>query len=98
MDIEAKREEPVAWISYNVLTKKEQIGRMPIQSLQAGVYKHTPLYASPPPAREPTDEMIEAAKQVYYAPPDDASDDDNGVTDLVRAMLIAADQAQRGKK
>lgn len=36
---------PVAWISFNVLTGQECFGRMPIQSLQPGAYKHTPLYA-----------------------------------------------------
>lgn len=43
----APAQEPVAWISYNVLTKSERIERLPVQSLQPGVYKHTPLYAAP---------------------------------------------------
>jgi hypothetical protein len=36
--------EPYAWSSFNTLTQKERIERLPVQSLQTGVYKHTPLY------------------------------------------------------
>lgn len=45
---EASREQqPAAWISYDTVMHKERIDRMPITSLQPGVYKHTPLYAAP---------------------------------------------------
>lgn len=40
--------EPAAWISHNTLTGREHIGRLPVQSLQPGVYKHTKLYATTP--------------------------------------------------
>lgn len=38
--------QPVAWISYNVLTGKTTYAKLPVQSLQLGVYRHTPLYAA----------------------------------------------------
>lgn len=41
------KQEPAAWISFCVLNQKEYFDRLPIQSIQPGVYKHTPLYAAP---------------------------------------------------
>lgn len=38
--------EPAAWVSRCVLTQKERIGRLPVQSLQPGAYKHEKLYTS----------------------------------------------------
>lgn len=38
---------PAAYISHNVLTAKDHFDRVPLTSLQPGVYKHTPLYLKP---------------------------------------------------
>jgi hypothetical protein len=46
-------QEPYAWVSFNVLTGKEYLGRLPLTSMQKGVYKHTPLYAAPQAAPSP---------------------------------------------
>lgn len=63
------QQEPVAWISYNVLTEQERFGRMPVQSLQPGVYKHTPLYAAMPTTEALSDEQIlEALSKCYTNP------------------------------
>ncbi|WP_454731451.1 MULTISPECIES: hypothetical protein [Cupriavidus] len=47
---------PVAWISTVMCVGpdygKERYGKLPIQSLQPGYYKHTPLYATPQPAAQ----------------------------------------------
>lgn len=48
-----QRPEPDYWISYDVLSKKERIEKLPIQSLQPGIYKHTPLYLHPPRPADP---------------------------------------------
>ena len=40
--------EPTAWISQNTMTGVDRYARVPIQSLQPGVYKHTPLYCIDP--------------------------------------------------
>lgn len=37
--------EASAWVNFNVLTQKESIGRLPITSLQPGVYQHKRLYS-----------------------------------------------------
>ena len=37
---------PKAWISFDVITLKERIDALPIQSLNPLTYKHTPLYLS----------------------------------------------------
>lgn len=50
--------EPVAWISHNNLTGRDTYGKLPVQSLQAGVYSHTPLFTHPPAGRELSDEEI----------------------------------------
>jgi hypothetical protein len=39
-----KDAQPVAWESFCVLDQKARYSNLPIQSLQPGVYKHTPLY------------------------------------------------------
>lgn len=39
-----KMPEPVGWVNHNVLTGAERTTRLPIQSLQPGVYRHTKLY------------------------------------------------------
>ncbi len=36
--------EPVGWANHNTLTGQERITRMPVQSLQPGIYRHTKLY------------------------------------------------------
>jgi hypothetical protein len=59
----APASEPVAWISYDTLTKKERIGRLPVQSLQPGVYKHTPLYATPPAAEASAQTGVQSAPE-----------------------------------
>lgn len=55
LDAPAGLGEPVAWISYDTLTGKERIDRKPIQSIQPGVYKHTPLYDAPALQAMPAD-------------------------------------------
>lgn len=53
----ARDQDPVAWISTKMCLGaeygKEIYGKLPVQSLQAGYYKHTPLYAAPVPADNP---------------------------------------------
>jgi hypothetical protein len=47
--------EPVAWISIVQCVGpdygKERYGKLPVQSLQPGYYRHVPLYAGQPPAQ-----------------------------------------------
>lgn len=45
----AGAEEPFAWMSLNVATQKEHFGRLPLTSIQPGLYKHTKLLARPAP-------------------------------------------------
>lgn len=42
--------QPVAWVSHDRLLGKDHYDSVPIQSLQPGVYSHTPLYTLPPDA------------------------------------------------
>jgi len=44
MEQAIKDAQPVAWESFCVLDQKARYSNLPIQSLQPGVYKHTPLY------------------------------------------------------
>lgn len=37
--------EPSAWVNFNVLTQKERLDRLPITTLQPGVYQHKKLYS-----------------------------------------------------
>lgn len=47
---EAESQEPVARVSHNMVTGKEVIHRLPVQSLQPNAYLHEKLYARPVPA------------------------------------------------
>jgi len=38
--------EPTWWLTHDVLTKRNRIDRMPIQSLQPGVMQHTAMYTA----------------------------------------------------
>ena len=69
--------EPVAWISHCVATGRDMYGALPIQSLQPGAYKHTPLYSSPP-KRKPL--PVERVNQIINA----SRESDEGPTALVR--------------
>src|SRR5688572_11762083 len=37
--------EPSAWVSLNVLTQKASVGKLPITSLQPGVYQNTKVFS-----------------------------------------------------
>lgn len=54
--------EPVAWISEVVCVGPnlgvKRYDKLPIQSLQPGFYKHTPLYTAPPKREPLTDDEI----------------------------------------
>ena len=55
-------DEPVAWISEVVCVGPnlgvKRYDKLPIQSLQPGFYKHTPLYTAPPKREPLTDDEI----------------------------------------
>lgn len=65
--------EPAAWVSFNVLTQKESIGRLPVTSLQPGVYQHSKLYSADQVSallaakQEEVDKMREVIDAVRYA-------------------------------
>ena len=51
-------EEPCCWESFNVVSQKPFYGKLPMQSLQPGVYQHKKLYSE--------NQVIGMMKAAYY--------------------------------
>jgi hypothetical protein len=95
-------QEPVAFISHNVLNGKNWYDKVPLQSLQPGAYTYTPLYTAPQPQPltvpqgwklvpvEPTDAMIHAAANLDFLT---FVEDAPTYADTYKAMLAAAPEA-----
>lgn len=98
-------QEPVAWIStVNCIGPdygKERYGKMPIQSLQPGYYRHTPLYTAPPAAPD-VSSLVEALEVIVSdyvfckANGDIWGDRGGAYVETARAALVAYWEQQGG--